>query len=269
MWSIGCVTAVLLTGGSPFQHPDTLSYSRELAQECNIAKLEAAEEWIDVGHRARDFVRRLLTLDESQRMTAKEALLHDWFTNPFHERIFEQIYQHSIADWKPKSGKIDQIWDSHSLTGPEPNGQVYQCQSAGNRTSSTNASLQINHTVPSHKAGDGAHTGHMASAIVVDAKTHGFESLTIQGSKLPLLSGPVTARPQMRLPFSQAAWNEVIDSPKPLKVQHSMGPPSNAYPCRPMQTGGGQFQSIVKLSRPMSKVLQGIKQGGNKRCADI
>ncbi|KAI1915371.1 hypothetical protein LOZ61_001770 [Ophidiomyces ophidiicola] len=103
LWSLGCVTAVLLTGGSPFQHSSSQAYSRKLAQECNLESLERSDEWIKVGKRAKSFVRRLLVLDENLRMTAKESLQHEWFTNPSHKLAFNKIYQKEISDWKPRS----------------------------------------------------------------------------------------------------------------------------------------------------------------------
>ncbi|KAI1943971.1 hypothetical protein LOZ66_000559 [Ophidiomyces ophidiicola] len=103
LWSLGCVTAVLLTGGSPFQHSSSRAYSRKLAQECNLESLERSDEWVKVGKRAKSFVRRLLVLDENLRMTAKESLQHEWFTNPSHKLAFYRIYQKEISDWRPRS----------------------------------------------------------------------------------------------------------------------------------------------------------------------
>ncbi|WEW56435.1 serine/threonine protein kinase [Emydomyces testavorans] len=136
LWSLGCVTVVLLTGGSPFQHPDTESYSRDLARECNLGRLEEIEEWFHVGRRAKDFVRKLLVLDENQRMTAKDAVKHDWFTNPFHKRAFEEIYQKGISEWKPRpNGNFnlrDSCYsDSESQIGLSLNNGLPSCNRSG------------------------------------------------------------------------------------------------------------------------------------------
>lgn len=96
------MAVVLLTGGSPFTDPITNMYSQKLAHECDLEKLELDEDWMNVGERAKDFVRQLLVLDEDKRMTAKQALMHEWFTNPSHKEEFENVYNRAVQDWKPR-----------------------------------------------------------------------------------------------------------------------------------------------------------------------
>jgi Protein kinase domain len=102
LWSLGCVTVVLLTGGYPFFDPESSEYSEKLAITCNLQPLEKSQTWQDVGVRPKDFVRRLLVLDERQRMTAKEALTHEWFTNNVHKSDFEELYRRAIRHWRPR-----------------------------------------------------------------------------------------------------------------------------------------------------------------------
>lgn len=101
LWSLGCVTAVLLTGESPF-HDLTLSQPVQLPKESDFERLEKDMEWNNVGKRARDFVHHLLLLDEAKRMNVKQALCHLWFTNRAHKREFEALYRRSVRDWKPR-----------------------------------------------------------------------------------------------------------------------------------------------------------------------
>ncbi|XP_018900537.2 uncharacterized protein [Bemisia tabaci] len=75
MWSLGVTTYVLLTGFSPF--------GGETDQEtfCNIsqAQLDFPDELFeDVSEEAKDFIKRLLIRDPSERMSAKECLRHPW-----------------------------------------------------------------------------------------------------------------------------------------------------------------------------------------------
>jgi hypothetical protein len=50
-------------------------------------------------------VRQLLLLDEEQRMNAKDAKKHWWFSNSFHRLDFEEVYQRAIKHWRPRTLK--------------------------------------------------------------------------------------------------------------------------------------------------------------------
>ncbi|KAE8148593.1 kinase-like domain-containing protein [Aspergillus avenaceus] len=100
LWSLGSVTTVLLTGNVPFQGSRTKGFT-ELAQIADEERLEADMTRNQTGPRARDFVRKLLVRNEADRMDVKQALAHEWFTNPSHRDEFEALYGRTIADWTP------------------------------------------------------------------------------------------------------------------------------------------------------------------------
>jgi serine/threonine protein kinase len=102
MWSLGCVTIVLLTGGTIFIDPKKNEYCEKLASECNLDQLNSDPDWQYVGKRPKDFVRRLMVLDENERMTAKQALQHHWFTNDVNRKDFEDVYERGIKNWKSR-----------------------------------------------------------------------------------------------------------------------------------------------------------------------
>jgi len=75
MWSIGCIAYVLLAGYHPF------------SEDCNIPLYIQIvtgnwefddDSWSDISDNAKDFITELLVLDPSERMTAKQALMHPW-----------------------------------------------------------------------------------------------------------------------------------------------------------------------------------------------
>lgn len=105
LWSLGCVSVVLLTGGHPFFEVDPSEYSEKLATQGNLTRLEKSPEWQDVGARPKAFVRSLLVLDERHRMTARQSLKHEWFTNDAHKTDFEELYRRSIKHWRPRMSK--------------------------------------------------------------------------------------------------------------------------------------------------------------------
>ncbi|THC93864.1 hypothetical protein EYZ11_006646 [Aspergillus tanneri] len=104
LWSLGCVTAVLLTGEIPFK--DAFATSPiDISRTQGIDQLEANLKWNNAGKRAADFVRRLLVFDETERMNVKQALHHSWFSNSAHRNEFEALYKRSIGNWKPRVRK--------------------------------------------------------------------------------------------------------------------------------------------------------------------
>jgi protein-serine/threonine kinase len=96
MWSLGCVTAVLLIGDLPFDNT-CRSTSRDLMN------LDLDMSALEIDPQARGFIHRLLVLDETQRMDVKQALQHDWFTNPAQAKWFKEMYSRSIQGWRPRS----------------------------------------------------------------------------------------------------------------------------------------------------------------------
>ncbi|KAF2434898.1 kinase-like protein [Tothia fuscella] len=110
MWSIGIIASALFTGDVMFTNridPRYETNPREvilgLASECDLSKLDDPNSsWRHVGKRPKDFVKNLLVLEESKRLTVKQALAHDWFTNKYHADEFEAVYQRAIQNWEPR-----------------------------------------------------------------------------------------------------------------------------------------------------------------------
>ena len=114
LWSLGCVTGALLTGASPF---NVTEYSRErkstrdailqAAAECKHDRVDFAPEWLNVTHVGKDFVKSLLVLDESARLSAEEALQHRWFSE--HKEAYDLVYHKAIQGWKPLASLPDTV----------------------------------------------------------------------------------------------------------------------------------------------------------------
>lgn len=109
MWSIGAITTTLLSGQSVFCDQFGPLYGQnpraailKLSSKCDLSFLDKADSvWNKVGARPKDFVKRLLVLQEVQRMTVTEALAHSWFTNKYHATEFDALYERATVDWKP------------------------------------------------------------------------------------------------------------------------------------------------------------------------
>jgi len=118
MWSIGSITATLLTGdviftdrGHPDYDEDPFEVIMGLAARCDISVIddETDNAWSKVGDRPKDFIKKSLVLHEEDRLTATKALAHQWFSNSRHAPEFEALYERSIKDWQPREKAVDLV----------------------------------------------------------------------------------------------------------------------------------------------------------------
>lgn len=89
--------------------PGTGTYSEKLARACDMTFLRNTPDWQQVRTRPKSFVDRLLMLDEEKRMTAKQALHHEWFSNEVHKTNFEELYQRTTKHWRPRPQRRDLV----------------------------------------------------------------------------------------------------------------------------------------------------------------
>ncbi|KAF2752164.1 calcium/calmodulin dependent protein kinase-like protein [Sporormia fimetaria CBS 119925] len=76
VWAIGVITYFLLCGYTPFDRDSNLEEMQAiLVADYSFTPLEY---WRGVSETAKDFIRRCLTVNPADRMTAHEALSHPW-----------------------------------------------------------------------------------------------------------------------------------------------------------------------------------------------
>ena len=124
IWSIGCIAALLLTNEHIFP-PGADELDKKHAAHTNpaiphhrdLGIMDYGEAWRTVGRKAKSFIRGCLVLDESERLTAKQALLHPWFTNKHYAADIEAAYRRAIQDWTPreKSDDLIEIMDTRDV----------------------------------------------------------------------------------------------------------------------------------------------------------
>jgi pheromone a factor receptor len=110
LWSIGCITVILLAGEVLFADRNQPAYEQNphhfvttLASKCDLGILDDEDHhvWGHVGSNPKDFIKNLLVLNEGSRMTATEALNHAWFSHNYYADDFDALYERSIRDWRP------------------------------------------------------------------------------------------------------------------------------------------------------------------------
>ena len=76
LWACGVILYTLLVGQGPFWHRhDRIMYRKIMEGTYSFSN----PEWEDIGEAPKDLIRKLLTVEPKDRLTAKEALAHPWF----------------------------------------------------------------------------------------------------------------------------------------------------------------------------------------------
>lgn len=77
LWSVGVISYILLCGFPPFYADDNATLFRTIKS----GRYEYPSPfWDDVSDQAKDFIDHLLVLDPQKRLTADQALQHQWIT---------------------------------------------------------------------------------------------------------------------------------------------------------------------------------------------
>ena len=75
LWSVGVIAYILLCGYPPFNGNDNNETHRAISHGIYYFP---SREWKVTSRESRDFIRQLLKMDPSKRMTAEDALNHPW-----------------------------------------------------------------------------------------------------------------------------------------------------------------------------------------------
>ncbi|CAB9509043.1 MAP kinase-activated protein kinase 2 (Fragment) [Seminavis robusta] len=98
IWSCGTVAFVALAGYAPFDGDST----EDVIDRVHEGVFDFEDEvWDDVSEDAKDFIRKLLTYDESERPTALEALQHPWLVQEreaHKQRVFSDSERRSSME---------------------------------------------------------------------------------------------------------------------------------------------------------------------------
>jgi phosphorylase kinase gamma subunit len=77
MWAIGVIMYTMLAGFPPFWHKKKMLMIRAIMN----GKFQfGSPEWDDISESAKDLIKKLLTLNVAERLTADEALAHPWMS---------------------------------------------------------------------------------------------------------------------------------------------------------------------------------------------
>lgn len=99
LWAVGVITYILLRGDFPFFHTDRIQLYKMILK----GKYDLYDQvWEEVSQSGKDFVKRLLEVDPSTRLTAVEALRHKWILAHHHNTCTQQS-QSPVGSWSRRS----------------------------------------------------------------------------------------------------------------------------------------------------------------------
>lgn len=111
MWSLGIISALMLTGEfvlESFKNENASpAAALDAAAECDLAKTIHSPLWQNISNLAKDFVRNLLILDEKARLSVEQALEHVWFTDDKRRKVIRHQYEEAIGGWMPSRPLLD------------------------------------------------------------------------------------------------------------------------------------------------------------------
>jgi len=76
VWAMGCVVFIMLCGWHPFQNPDSEEEQKKAILEGDLSELD--EE--PISDLAKDFIKKMLTVEESKRWSLQQLMGHPWIT---------------------------------------------------------------------------------------------------------------------------------------------------------------------------------------------
>jgi calcium-dependent protein kinase len=86
-WSMGVLMYVMLAGKYPFSKNEDQDME-DLFENIKTAKYDLESEfWNEISESAKDLIRKLLERDTDKRLTALEAMNHEWMKNAKEEKM--------------------------------------------------------------------------------------------------------------------------------------------------------------------------------------
>ncbi|KAM6170565.1 caM kinase-like vesicle-associated protein [Rhynchocyon petersi] len=211
-WAIGVIMYILLSGNPPFyeevEEDDYENHDKNLFRKILAGDYEFdSPYWDDISQAAKDLVTRLMEVEQDQRITAEEAISHEWISGNaasdknIKDGVCAQIEKNfARAKWK-KAVRVTTLMKR--LRAPEQSSTTAAAQSApatdtatpGAAGGTTAAALGGATPVPTAE-GDAALATKSENAVSADRSatpaTDGSVTPATDGSVTPATDGSIT-----------------------------------------------------------------------------
>ncbi|XP_068951517.1 caM kinase-like vesicle-associated protein [Petaurus breviceps papuanus] len=200
-WAIGVIMYILLSGNPPFyeevEEDEYENHDKNLFRKILAGDYEFdSPYWDDISQAAKDLVTRLMEVEQDQRITAEEAISHEWISGNaasdknIKDGVCAQIEKNfARAKWK-KAVRVTTLMKR--LRAPEQSNAA--AAQAAPVTDTANPAAVGGATSAAPGATAAAPEGSAASAAASTAKpaTDGSATPATDGSATPATDGSVT-----------------------------------------------------------------------------
>ncbi|KAJ1069124.1 hypothetical protein K5549_000435 [Capra hircus] len=196
-WAIGVIMYILLSGNPPFyeevEEDDYENHDKNLFRKILAGDYEFdSPYWDDISQAAKDLVTRLMEVEQDQRITAEEAISHEWISGNaasdknIKDGVCAQIEKNfARAKWK-KAVRVTTLMKR--LRAPEQSGTA----AAQSAPASAAASALGGSATPA-TAGDATKSENVAPADrSATPATDGSTTPATDGSVTPATDGSIT-----------------------------------------------------------------------------
>ncbi|XP_068838979.1 caM kinase-like vesicle-associated protein isoform X2 [Capricornis sumatraensis] len=189
-WAIGVIMYILLSGNPPFyeevEEDDYENHDKNLFRKILAGDYEFdSPYWDDISQAAKDLVTRLMEVEQDQRITAEEAISHEWISGNaasdknIKDGVCAQIEKNfARAKWK-KAVRVTTLMKR--LRAPEQSGTAAAQSAPGTDTATPGANV-----APADRSATPATDGSTTPA------TDGSVTPATDGSITPATDGSVT-----------------------------------------------------------------------------
>lgn len=97
MWSVGVLLYILLCGAPPFDGQD----DQEIIEKIKIGKYSMeGKMWEHISDEGKAIVKKMLSINYTERPYAKEAIEHQWFKNAPTKPIEPEVLQSCFGNMR-------------------------------------------------------------------------------------------------------------------------------------------------------------------------
>ncbi|XP_010345447.1 caM kinase-like vesicle-associated protein isoform X2 [Saimiri boliviensis] len=259
-WAIGVIMYILLSGNPPFyeevEEDDYENHDKNLFRKILAGDYEFdSPYWDDISQAAKDLVTRLMEVEQDQRITAEEAISHEWISGNaasdknIKDGVCAQIEKNfARAKWK-KAVRVTTLMKR--LRAPEQSSMAAAQSASAADTATPGATDRSATPATDGSATDGSVTPATDGSIT--PATDGSVTPATDRSATPAIDGRATpATEESTVPTTQSSATlatKAAATPEPAMAQPDSTAPEGATGQAPPSSKGEEAAGYAQESQ--------------------